>query len=749
MDRPQSVDHPRMPAAALVTLEAVPDGVVIVDRHARIIFVSQQACRLFGYPADELVGNEIHMLVPEPVQQVHRAHTTRFLARPQRRPMGEHATHLAGRRRDGSEFPVEISLSHFELDGALLVIASVRDISERLESEADARAIQESLDKVADATLLFDAETLEILHANEGAVHQTGYRREELTGMVPVEFLPELQREFASLVSDIAARRRQTVTMETSLRRKDGADLVIDLSMQMPDEAVLGGRPCVMAIAHDVTERKEIEARVSTSERFFRATFEDAPLPVFTLDMGDAANRIFLQVNQATEVFLGYSSAELVGTSIATYVREDFRPDSIQFADAAKSNTYQSEIPFIRRDGTTAWGDLTARRIDINNDAIRLVHLQDVTRRKEAEWDRDRREAQLALLADVRQKVMSDEPLDLVLAHICQETRAILDAAAVTIALPGSGDTLDITATATMDGQTASRRSIPIDGSFIGAVFTNALRGTSNERLTVGVVGERVGQPMVTASGAVEGVLVAAPKASAQVFNPADNEVLVSIASEAAVAIELARARSDRRRLLVVEDRERIARDLHDVVIQRLFAAGMGLQSALGSPQLETRVLGTINDLDDTIRSVRDSIFRLVSTPTSLEEELQRVLDRFRSDTTTIGLSIEGNPSWVNSICAPHLIPVTNELVSNAIRHGGATRISVEVDIDRGEQISIRVEDNGSGFDSSATTGGLGLGNLTERAYSLNGTFQLVPGPVAGAIAVWSAPMSADTGDAT
>ena len=734
-----------LPPAALAVLEASADGVLIVDGAASIAFASSTAGQLFGYTVEELVGQQVHQLVPTNAQKIHRSHTTRYISRPERRLMGEQAAELAGRRKDGSEFPVEISLSPFDHEGRQFIIASVRDISRRRRLEDDARAIQQSLDKVADATILFDAETIEILHVNEGAVAQSGYSREALlTGMSPTHFLPDLQPDFDELLGDIVSRQRDSIQVETTLRRRDGTDLIVDLSMQMPEAAILGGRRCVMAIAHDVTGRKAIETRIATSERFFRETFKNAPVPVFILDMADPSDRTFVEVNRATEKFLGYTEDELVGSSISEYLRPGFSPDSEGFIASAQEDTYQRELSFVTRDGTTAWGNLTARRIDVNDSPVRLVHLEDITRRVEAESERDRRETQLELLADIRRQVMSDEPLEVVLANICKAGCRVLDAAAVTIALPRNEDELDLVAVATADGRTPERRSVPIDDSFIGEVFRSWSRAHSSESSAIGVVGERVAEPMISADGRIEGVMVAAPMAAAQIFTPPDLDAIAAIATEAAVAVELDRARAERRSLMVIQDRERIARELHDVVIQRLFAAGMGLQAALGSDRLEARALQTIHELDDTIRSVRDSVFRLASSPkSSLEEELEAVVDRFRSDMVRVSLSVHGSTDWIAKSCAQHVGPVINELVANAIRHGDAKRIDIDLTIDRDERVTVRVEDDGSGLEDTPTSGGFGIGNLTERAYSLNGSFQLMPGAVEGAVAIWSAPLTA------
>ena len=117
-------------------LEGAPDAMVCVDRSGRIALVNAQAERLFGYQRDELAGQPVEILVPEMARQAHRAHRDRYVADPQPRTMGS-GTELSVRRRDGSTFPAEISLSAIETDDGRLVIAAVRDVTERLELRAE------------------------------------------------------------------------------------------------------------------------------------------------------------------------------------------------------------------------------------------------------------------------------------------------------------------------------------------------------------------------------------------------------------------------------------------------------------------------------------------------------------------------------------------------------------------------------------------------------------------------------------
>ncbi|HXG14674.1 MAG TPA: PAS domain S-box protein [Calidithermus sp.] len=125
-------------------LEMAPDGIVIVDQQGRITLANTQAQKMFGYTAEELVGQPVELLVPEPLRSAHAGHRAAYQAQPRTRPMGV-GLELAGRRKDGSQFPVEISLSPVETEDGRLVISVVRDITERRRAEARIRALNEDL----------------------------------------------------------------------------------------------------------------------------------------------------------------------------------------------------------------------------------------------------------------------------------------------------------------------------------------------------------------------------------------------------------------------------------------------------------------------------------------------------------------------------------------------------------------------------------------------------------------------------
>lgn len=223
-----------------------------------------------------------------------------------------------------------------------------------------------------------------------------------------------------------------------------------------------------------------------------------------------------------------------------------------------------------------------------------------------------------------------------------------------------------------------------------------------------------------------------------------DPELPASFAEQAALAMQLARSHRDRERLALFEDRDRIARDLHDVVIQRLFAVGLTLQGAsrMAAPQLSARLEAAVDDLDTTIRDIRRTIFELGASPeqADIQAEVSRVVQRAA---TTLKcrptLSFEGPVrSRITPDAAPDLLAVLSEALSNTARHANATR--VDVHLSASDDIVLEVVDDGPGIPADAVHSG--LKNMRSRAERRGGRLEVGPGPHGGTRLRWSIPGS-------
>jgi signal transduction histidine kinase len=237
------------------------------------------------------------------------------------------------------------------------------------------------------------------------------------------------------------------------------------------------------------------------------------------------------------------------------------------------------------------------------------------------------------------------------------------------------------------------------------------------------------------APGNVRGVLTVGRRHGAAVFPPAQAEVVASFASQAGVALELAASRADAERLSLFEDRDRIARDLHDLVIQRLYATGMSLEGTMPMitrPEVKSRISNAVDAMDDTIKDIRATIFALQArdhadaqpdirgTIVGLVEEVTPLLGFAPSLRLGAGLRTQ-----VAGEVADQVLAVLREALSNAARHARASHVDVTVDVSPDGTLTVQVTDNGVGIPDGGRRSG--LRNLASRAEELGGELLLTP----------------------
>ena len=244
----------------------------------------------------------------------------------------------------------------------------------------------------------------------------------------------------------------------------------------------------------------------------------------------------------------------------------------------------------------------------------------------------------------------------------------------------------------------------------------------------------------------VFGNLYLTDKTSAEVFTDIDEELVVGLAAAAGVAIENARLHLRVRELALLEDRERIARDLHDTVIQRLFATGLRLQGAARlaeRPEVAERIIQSVDDLDLTVKHIRTAIFGLEASRRSAGGLRQRVLALASEAAGALGFEphilFDGPLDTIDEGRTTELLAVLREALTNAARHARASKVEVEVmaDVD----LLLRVADNGRGL-GERRPAGRGLANMEARAERLGGSVLLRPGPDAGTVVEWRVPVA-------
>jgi PAS domain S-box-containing protein len=613
--RPGEAAGPALSDLLSMLLAVMPDAAVVVDAEGRVVAVNGQAETLFGYPSGQLAGRSVEVLVPERFRHPHRRERARYLSSPRQRPMGS-GLELSGRHRDGTEFPVEISLAPFGEPDGTFVVAAVRDTTERKAATAAqaqlAAIVQSSLDAIVAITVEGT-----VTSWNPGATRLLGFAADEIVGhhlgcLLPRDGSPELEELLHAANAGLPS-----VPLDTRWHTKEGAavDVAISVSpLRDRSQQVVG----FSVLARDISARKAAEAQLRRQERLQAAT------------------------------------------------------------------------------------------------------------------------------AEIRLSMLSDAPLDATLELICRRACDLLDADAV-LTVVGEPGGLRVAAGA---GGAVGLTGLHLDPE-PAAVAAALAAGSSQPVVAAGAGwpgvadGPTVAAPIRSSNGPRR-ALVVVGSSGRRPFTGDEMAMIDDLASAAALGGELARAREDREHVLLVGDRERIARDLHDLVIQRLFGSGMGLQGVLpliDNPLAAERVATAVDDLDATIREIRTTIFALEKPPAATGGVRAEILQLAGSLGGELGFEPDVHfdgpvDSIVSDVVRPHVLAVAREALTNVARHASATK--AEIDLSASDDVVLVVTDDGVGLGDPGRTSG--LANMRARAEALGGTLLLGGRPGGGTRIEWRVP---------
>ena len=601
-------------------LDALPDGIVVVDSEGIITLASGELARLSGYAAEELLGRSVETLIPSRYHPGHAEHRAGYrVAGHPTRTMGG-GLKIVLLAKDGTEIPVDIGLRPLETAAGTLVVGAVRDARERIAREQEVRESQERFELLINgvqdyALYMLDPEG-RVASWNSGAERIKDYRSEEVVG-----------RSF---------------------------------SLFFIDEEVRAGRP-----------------------------------------------------------------AEILRI-------------------AAETGHFEEQAWRVRKGGARFWADIAITALHDGTGKLRgfAKVTRDITEFKRGQ---DRMQA----LLEIGQKILAGEPAETLLATVCQRAREIAGAAIATISMP-AGDGVNL-AVLVADGARADvlrGMLMPLAGSLAGeAVRTGRSVNVADPAADPrshgpAIQGAGFGPTLVVpleAGGLVFGALAVAKQPGEPAFGPEQQQLVELFAAQASVSVEYTRVRAELGRLAILEDRERIGRELHDGVIQSLFAVGMNLQAtalAAGQPEVSDRLEKAVIEIDSAIRDLRNYIFGLrpgLLADRQLDQAIRRLADDVAEESgPTVVAVVDPSLAARLSPIAGDVIQLVREALSNAARHAGPGTCRVTLAEDAGWAV-LEIADDGRGFDAGAVVGGgQGLPNLRERAAALKGSMELESAPGRG-----------------
>lgn len=347
------------------------------------------------------------------------------------------------------------------------------------------------------------------------------------------------------------------------------------------------------------------------------------------------------------------------------------------------------------------------------------------------------RQRRLAASAEIANAILSRSHPDEALALIASRARQLVLADLTWVVTPEAAGSLRVAFADGERSETILGMTLPLEDSVSGEVVRTGRAVVVHDPehddrafmplVDAGHIGPAVYVPL-SAHGRTFGTLAAANEPGGPSFDADAVGLLESFADQAAIALEYARAQREVERLVVLEDRERIAKELHDGVIQALFAVGMGLQGTAlmsGDTELSSRIEGAVDELDRVIRDLRNYIFGLrpgILADRQLDKALRALVEEFQSKSGIVTI-VELDESVASKLSnmAGDVVQLTREALSNVGRHSGAATCRVSL-LQRDGIAVLEVDDDGKGFDPASVHRGDGLANLEQRAADLGGT---------------------------
>ncbi|RME41277.1 MAG: PAS domain S-box protein, partial [Caldilineae bacterium] len=493
-----------------------------------------------------------------------------------------------------------------------------------------------------------------------------------------------------------------------------------------------------------------------TEDPYYAAVLDIAPEAIISIN----EKQEIISFNKSATRIFGYQPDEVLGRPLDILLPERFVASHRQHVrdfEASAVNARlmgeRQEIVGRRKDGTEFPAEASISKLRLDDRTIFTVILRDITQRKAAQAERERLIDQLRALNRAVSAITAELSLEQVLRQIVETARSLIQTRYAALGVHDGKEHFSRFITAGISDEMHLKIGpAPIGRGLLGPLIREGkavlVNDIASHPQAVGFpehhphMRSLLGVPIV-AKGKLIGALYLADKEDGSDFTPSDRELLEQLALHAATAIENARLYEQTQRLAILEERERFARDLHDGIIQSIYAVGLALDQAktdiaAGGEAARQQIDLSLKSLARVIQDLRNYIFDLRPQALKhhgLKARLEGLIAEVRAN-TPLPISVEISPNlnaYLHEWQANHLFHICHEALSNAVRHARPGHITVHLTA-RDRMVTLSVEDDGIGFHPPATIrpGHRGLSNIQSRVAKLGATLTIDSAPGQG-----------------
>jgi PAS domain S-box-containing protein len=507
---------------------------------------------------------------------------------------------------------------------------------------------------------------------------------------------------------------------------------------------------------------------LETKRRQFKGTLSESQIRIASIV--EIANEAIVSTNEAQQIVIynkgaerifGYSAEEAIGQPLDILLPEKFvAVHRAHIAEFASSNATvrmmgdRQEISGRRKSGEEFPAEASISKLEVNGERIFTVFLRDISKRKQAEKERERLIKELKALNEAARAISSELSLGQVLHKIAEAAQALVRAKYVALGVRDSQGNFSYFITAGINQEDHTKIGpLPSGRGLLGVLLHEGksliVNDIVNHPASVGfpnhhpIMRSLLGVPIFSKKGALIGALYLADKQDGSEFVEADQQLIERLAYHAAIAIENARLYEQTQRLAILEEQERFARDLHDGIIQSIYGVGLSLDSAKAAisstnDAVRQQIDLSLKNLAQVITDVRNYIFDL--RPQALKDKglyaRMRGLIKELQINTLLSIETDIDPdinAYLNESQASHVFHIAHEALANVVRHSKARKLQLKL-VKNKKVITLLVEDDGIGFEppTQIEHGHHGLANIKKRVSLLRAELNIDSAPDQG-----------------